>query len=250
MKFARFIVAVLMCVAVQAQTAPDERLIVGFDGPQYECLAPSQRVFFARGADSVVRVTASAGWLTIPQGPHGVDGQAFQASYYCSGFNDHTLVFTFSEPVSDLRFAITASESFIIDGRFYNFDSTEFVIPGPIGSLVFSGQGSHSPFNGWGVTVRRMSFKKSESVPTFAFALPAAQNERVLIHKYGPDAYPSALQTSDGQIAVEGNVRDSAGNPVACKTVYFRLLDPPDTAPYVVHAGDSKVDATSTARVR
>lgn len=85
----------------------------------------------------------------------------------------------------------------------------------------------------------------------FEFTLGSAAPQRVLIHKYRTDdTYPSSLQKRDRQIAVDGFVRNSAGMPIAGKTVYFRLSDPPDPAQYVVSAGDSgagdNVDGTGT----
>jgi hypothetical protein len=79
----------------------------------------------------------------------------------------------------------------------------------------------------------------AETKPTFTFDLPDPAQEKVLTHKYGPDEYPSAMQTEDRKIRVGGTLRDQSGKPVAGKPVHFRLSDPADTASYVVAAGDA-----------
>lgn len=63
---------------------------------------------------------------------------------------------------------------------------------------------------------------------------------RVLIGKYGPDSYPSALQTADRRIRVNATVRNTAGAPAPGKTIHFRLIDPEDAADYVRRAGDAR----------
>ena len=70
----------------------------------------------------------------------------------------------------------------------------------------------------------------------------ASPTDRVLIHKYGEDQYPSPLQTADGQIRINAVVRTAAGTPVAGQSVQFRLIDPPDTGPYTVRAGHAHVN--------
>jgi len=75
----------------------------------------------------------------------------------------------------------------------------------------------------------------------FQFTLPAGTPQKVLIHKYrSDDGYPSPLQQHDRQITVDGFVTNSANVPIAGKTVYFRMIDPPDPSPYVVAGGDSR----------
>jgi hypothetical protein len=82
---------------------------------------------------------------------------------------------------------------------------------------------------------------KGNSPPDVIFN--AVSTDRVLIHKYrDDDTYPSSLQTADGQVRVNAVVRTAAGTPVAGQVVQFRLIDPPDTAPYVVGAGDDRVN--------
>ncbi|MDP9192848.1 MAG: hypothetical protein M3P06_14195 [Acidobacteriota bacterium] len=85
----------------------------------------------------------------------------------------------------------------------------------------------------------------------FSFDVQQTSSARVLTHKYGPDDYPTwkapdgtlqALQTADGKIEVRGTVKNGQGLPLAGRSVYFRVIDPPDSAAYVVNAGDAKVD--------
>ena len=71
----------------------------------------------------------------------------------------------------------------------------------------------------------------------------AAPSDKVLIHKYrDDDEYPSPLQTADGRVRINAVVRTAAGTPVAGQTVQFRVIDPPDTGPYVVRAGDARMN--------
>jgi hypothetical protein len=93
--------------------------------------------------------------------------------------------------------------------------------------------------------------------PVIRFELTDASPEndrKVLIHKYGiSDAYPSPWQTTDGNVEVQATVVDNTGAPLAGKQVYFRVVDPPDAAPYVTNAGDARAgdnkDTASTAGV-
>src|SRR5215210_3943383 len=73
---------------------------------------------------------------------------------------------------------------------------------------------------------------------TFDTVLPA--HAKVLTHNYGAYPYPSPLQTQDGEIRVQATVLLN-NQPAAGKTIHFRLIDPPDTAPYVRQAGDDKI---------
>jgi hypothetical protein len=220
------------------------RLTVSFSGPQpYTCLAPNERTFFAGDPFNGVTVTTSKGYVTEN---FANGGARFQAYYGCSGFFDHTLQLTFNHPVADIDFELLTYESTLINGRF--FGAGHVHIDGPVSFLGFSGSGPHADTFGWGFTVWSMSFVKTEiDLSQFGFS-PAATNQ-VLIHKYGGDSYPDAqLQTADGSIRVEGFVRDPLGNPVSGKTVYFRLIDPPDPAAYVVAGGDSHTGDNADGR--
>lgn len=77
------------------------------------------------------------------------------------------------------------------------------------------------------------------------FGVPPS--DRVLIAKHGPEAYPSPLQTADSRVRVEATVRTPSGAPVPGKTIYFRVLDPEDAAPYVRNAGDARAGDNSGA---
>lgn len=92
------------------------------------------------------------------------------------------------------------------------------------------------------MTVGEISFELADPPALFSFG--ATTTGRVLTHKYrSDDAYPSPLQTEDGKVRVEGLVHDLTGSTgIGGRKVYFRLIDPPDTADYVVKAGDAKVD--------
>jgi hypothetical protein len=67
---------------------------------------------------------------------------------------------------------------------------------------------------------------------------------RVLTHKYGTgDTYPSMYQIDRGDVHLRPRFRfpgtATSGGAVAATKVWFRVIDPPDTAPYVVLAGDA-----------
>ena len=64
------------------------------------------------------------------------------------------------------------------------------------------------------------------------------QHARVLTHNYGAHPYFSPLQTADASIRVNATVSVN-GQPAPGKLVHFRLIDPPDSADYVIRAGDS-----------
>jgi hypothetical protein len=73
--------------------------------------------------------------------------------------------------------------------------------------------------------------------PRVEFAL-RDKKIRVLMHKYrADDTYPTAFQTEDRKIVVEATVIDEA-RPAAGVTVYFRLIDPEDKAPYASTGAD------------
>jgi hypothetical protein len=87
---------------------------------------------------------------------------------------------------------------------------------------------------------------------TFEFT----DEQKVLISKYGPEDYLSryqtllagdqSIQSPDRHIEVRVRVtRD--GIPAAGVNVYFRVTDPPDTAPYTIAAHDAKTDDNDPA---
>lgn len=135
------------------------------------------------------------------------------------------------------------------------------VFAGPFVAQVFPGGGSVNPGAGrivtvpgpttWldvsstgdgRVTVSEITFELADPPAFFSFG--PTTTGRVLTHKYRTDdAYPSPLQTEDGKIRVEGLVHDANGaTGIGGRTVYFRLIDPPDTADYVAKAGDAKIN--------
>jgi len=92
--------------------------------------------------------------------------------------------------------------------------------------------------------VPQLSGNGARSAPAgrFRFDLGSDRSVRVLVSKSGPEPYPSRLQTGDGEIRVEGTVIDRGGRPLAGRMVYFKLIDPPDEAPYVARHGDAWPD--------
>ncbi len=87
---------------------------------------------------------------------------------------------------------------------------------------------------------------------TITFDFPASGSgtdgkQKVLIHKYGTtpcidqppqpptgDCYPLyPHQTEDRKIKIKATVRDGCGQPLDGKPVYFKVIDPPDSSPYI-----------------
>lgn len=105
---------------------------------------------------------------------------------------------------------------------------------------------------GWVYSIDDISFEYEPPAPwdTFNFELgsgTAEEKRRVLIHKYrSEDSYPSVRQKEDREIEIVGTATKGAIGPVAGERVYFRVIDPPDSAPYVPaaerHDGDNKGD--------
>jgi hypothetical protein len=80
---------------------------------------------------------------------------------------------------------------------------------------------------------------------------PSTEDNHVLIHKSRvDDAYPSARQTADGEIKITATVK-AGPQSSAGLMAYFKVLDPPDSAPYVPSAsrvaGDNLDPDHSTA---
>ena len=99
------------------------------------------------------------------------------------------------------------------------------------------------PDDVWSFGIDNIQFETTPLTLTFAITNQTPEAERrVLTHKYRTDdAYPSSHQTKDGAVKIRGTVK-AGEQPRAGVKVYFRLLDPPDTAAYVVRAGDQKDD--------
>lgn len=83
---------------------------------------------------------------------------------------------------------------------------------------------------GWKVLVDNFRYYQTAVVLDIA----EADHVKVLtLRSIGTDGgYPSPHQTSDGAIEIKGTVM-GAPQSVAARTVYLRVIDPPDTAPYV-----------------
>ena len=91
----------------------------------------------------------------------------------------------------------------------------------------------YQPSNTWD----RLDFAITPNTP--------ADQRRVLIHKYRTDgSYPSPFQQDDRKIRISGVAMRTVSGAVPGATVYFRVIDPADTAPYVPAAdrvpGDNK----------
>jgi hypothetical protein len=168
----------------------------------------------------------------------------FEVSPACGGTS---LVISFSGFVKNVRMRVaTGAFAVRVVGAINSVNPPGgfATVTGPTSSIAIfsSGEG--------GFTVDMISFELGDQPALFAFI--GSPTDRVLTHKYrSDDAYPSAMQTEDGKIRVEGFVHDLAGlNGVGGRAVYFRLIDPPDSADYVVkngdaHAGDN-VDGPGT----
>jgi len=96
----------------------------------------------------------------------------------------------------------------------------------------------------------------TSSPPVFRFELDPAQavptpnpwntppNARMLTHKYGlDDSYPSVYQVPNNDVHARPRFRfpgtATADGSGAALNLWFRVVDPPDTAPYVVQANDA-----------
>jgi len=88
------------------------------------------------------------------------------------------------------------------------------------------------------IVIDDIRYTPPDPEPTITFDAVLPQHTRVLTHNYGAYPYPSPLQTLDGAIRVNAFVSLN-GQPAPNKTIHFRLIDPPDAADYVAHAGDS-----------
>jgi hypothetical protein len=105
-----------------------------------------------------------------------------------------------------------------------------------------------SPITDWGwmAQISNISFELADDAGSLTLELGPTSPEthrRVLTHKYRTDdTYPSPYQRADGRLEIVGWVRGANGAPLAGRTVYFRVKDPPDTAPYAVAAGDARDD--------
>jgi hypothetical protein len=101
----------------------------------------------------------------------------------------------------------------------------------------------NEPSAEWGFGVDNIQFDSTPVALTFAITAQTPETERrVLTHKYrSDDFYPSDDQRSEGRITIRAAVK-AGDQPRAGVKVWFRVVDPPDAAPYVVRAGDQHTD--------
>jgi hypothetical protein len=102
---------------------------------------------------------------------------------------------------------------------------------------------THNQSAEWGFGVDNIEFDTTPVALTFAITAQTPEAaRRVLTHKYrNDDAYPSEDQTRDGRITIRATVK-AGEEPRAGVKVWFRVVDPPDAAAYVVRAGDQRND--------
>jgi hypothetical protein len=101
----------------------------------------------------------------------------------------------------------------------------------------------NQPSAEWGFGVDNIEFDSTPVALTFAITAQTPEPERrVLTHKYRTeDAYPSEHQERDGRVFIRATVK-AGDQPRSGVKVWFRVVDPPDAAPYVVRAGDHRDD--------
>ena len=87
------------------------------------------------------------------------------------------------------------------------------------------------------IALDNIRYTPPDPEPTITFDAVLPQHARVLTHNYGAYPFPSPQQSQDGSIRVQATVTVN-NQPAPGKTIHFRLIDPPDTAPYVKQAGD------------
>ena len=204
-----------------------QAISVPLDGPKYEC---RQDWDFVAGS---VLVHFSAGYHVI----RAPQPTWFEVARSCGNSRESM---SFNTWVKNVRMWVTAgpfvAQVFPGGGSVSGAAGGFVTVPGPTTFVDVSSTGGA----GSRVTVGEITFELADPPALFSFG--ATTTGRVLTHKYrSDDAYPSPLQTEDGKIRVEGLVHDVTGSTgIAGRKVYFRLIDPPDTAGYVVNAGDAK----------
>lgn len=202
---------------------------VPLGGPPYEC---RQGWDFVAGS---VLVHFNAGYHIV-RAPHPT---WFEAAGSCG---NSRVSISLNAWVKNVRVWVTAypfiAQVFPGGGSVSGLGGRYVTVPGPTTFVDISSTGGA----GSRVTVGDISFELADPPALFSFG--ATTTGRVLTHKYrSDDAYPSPLQTEDGKIRVEGLVHDLTGSTgIGDRKVYFRLIDPPDTADYAMRAGDAKVD--------
>lgn len=220
----RYVIAAALLLFLSDQ-ARAQGLTVQLGGPLYEC-RPSWD--FAAGT---VHVRFSAGYLVGPasQPPR------FEATT-CG---NSRISISMGEWVKNVQMRVSAgafvAQVFPGGGSVNPGGAGRIVtVPGPTTVVEIASTG------GGRVTVGEISFELADPPALFSFG--PTNTGRVLTHKYrSDDTYPSPLQTEDGRIRVEGRVHDLTGSTgIGGRRVYFRLIDPPDTANYAIKAGDAQ----------
>jgi hypothetical protein len=218
----RYLLLTLFGLLACALETRAEQVAIG--GPLFECRSDWT---FSAGD---VQVQFSRGQLAgaPPQSP------SFEVTPRCGGTS---LVITFDRFVKNVTMRVH-SAAFVVRilgavGGSVNPGGATASIPGPTASIFLFSTGND------GFSVKDIVFEQAAEPALFVFG--PTTTGRVLTHKYrSDDEYPSAYQKEDGKIAVEGLVRDiTLTKPLAGRTVYFRLIDPPDTAEYVRRNGDA-----------
>ncbi len=117
----------------------------------------------------------------------------------------------------------------------------EVTVPGPASLItIFTAPppSGISNFNNI-INLDNIRYTPPDPEPSITFDAVLPVHTRVLTHNYGDYPYPSSLQIQDGAIRVQATVLVN-NQPAPGKTIHFRLIDPPDTAPYVQQADDDK----------
>jgi len=227
----RLILLAAILILSCALEARAQMLQLELAGPRNEC-----RTSWVFGAGSV-EAQFSAGKLSgqLTQPPRfevATFGEPF-----CGG---SSLFISFNSWVKNVRIRVN-SGAWVVRvsgalGGSVNPGGAIATIAGPTSGIFLDSTGDA------GFTVEMISFELAEQPALFSFA--ATTTGRVLTHKYGSDdTYPSAMQIEDSKIRVEGLIHDLSGTTgIAGRTVHFRLIDPPDTADYVIQANDAHTD--------
>lgn len=220
------VIALLLPLFGSVATAQAQGMTVQLGGPHLECrpgwdfTAGSMQVHFSAG-----RIVA------LPSQP-----VRFEVDNACG---NSRLTITLPSFVKNIQMRVAAGTfpAHVVGWGSVNPGGplTPVNFPGPTSSIEVRSTGNGR------VVVDQISFELGDQPALFSFG--ATTTGRVLTHKYrSDDAYPSALQTQDGKVRVEGLVHDLAGTTgIGGRKVYFRLIDPPDTADYVVSAGGAQI---------
>ncbi len=221
------VIALLLSLFGSVATAQAQSMTVQLAGPHQECRPGWD---FAAGS---MQVHFSAGRIVVPPS----QTVRFEVDNSCG---NSRLIITLPSFVKNIEMNVAAGTfpAHVVGGGSVNPGLpflTPVHVPGPTSTIEVRSTGNGR------VLVEQIRFELAEQPALFSFG--ATTTGRVLTHKYrSDDAYPSPLQTEDGKIRVEGLVHElTNATGIAGRKVYFRLIDPPDTADYVVRAGDAQI---------